>query len=208
MALPGEDQTGFRARAERSMLADMVKDKGACSMFPPLSVKWLEQVNDQKDWKKLEKRDFERLREKYGISWIVVEQPVVGLGLPVRELGSSGLPRQLSDIRFVPRRRRRKFAFVVGFRPILKSLSLITEDRVVHHTGSLKRKLQSGSQNLEPIANASAEVDGGGFFEIFGRTRYLADMKTEVDALGEHLVVEDEIVAVFSEVADGSIHRD
>ncbi|MBZ5666769.1 MAG: hypothetical protein LAO30_19465 [Acidobacteriia bacterium] len=75
MALPGEDETGFRARAERSMLADLVKDKGACSMFPPLSVKWLEQVEDQKNWKQFGKGDFERLRQKYGIGWVVVEQP-------------------------------------------------------------------------------------------------------------------------------------
>jgi uncharacterized ferredoxin-like protein len=57
------------------MLADLVKDKGAASMFPPLAVKWLEQVDDQKDWKQFGKRDFERLRQKYGVSWVVVEQP-------------------------------------------------------------------------------------------------------------------------------------
>lgn len=75
MGHPGEDENGFRARAERSMLADLVKDKGASSMFPPLSVKWLEQVEDQKNWKQLGKADLERLRQKYGISWVVVEQP-------------------------------------------------------------------------------------------------------------------------------------
>jgi hypothetical protein len=75
MDLPGEDENGFRACAERSMLADLVKDKGAASMFPPLAVKWLEQVDDQKDWKQFGKRDFERLRQKYGVSWVVVEQP-------------------------------------------------------------------------------------------------------------------------------------
>jgi hypothetical protein len=75
MDLPGEDENGFRARAERSMLADLVKDKGASSMFPPLSVPWLEQVEDQKNWKQLGKTDFQRLRQKYGISWVVVEQP-------------------------------------------------------------------------------------------------------------------------------------
>jgi hypothetical protein len=74
MALEGEDENGFRARAERSMLADLVKDKGACSMFPPLSVKWLEQVKDQENWKQFGKEDFERLRRKYGVSWVVVEQ--------------------------------------------------------------------------------------------------------------------------------------
>ena len=75
MELPGEDENGFRARAERSMLADLVKDKGACSMFPPLSVKWAEQIADQKNWKQFGKEDFERLRQKYGVSWVVVQQP-------------------------------------------------------------------------------------------------------------------------------------
>jgi hypothetical protein len=75
MQLPGEDENGFRARAERSMLADLTKDKGAASMFPPLSVLWAQQIEDQKNWKQLGKPDFQRLRQKYGVSWVVVEQP-------------------------------------------------------------------------------------------------------------------------------------
>jgi hypothetical protein len=75
MDLPGEDEIGFRARAQRSMLADAVKDKGATTMFPPLAVKWLEQVDDQKNWKQFHKEDFERLRQKYGVNWVVVQQP-------------------------------------------------------------------------------------------------------------------------------------
>jgi hypothetical protein len=75
MALEGEDENGFRARAERSRLADTVKDKGAASMFPPLSTKWLEQVQDTKNWERYGREEFERLRQKYGASWIVVEQP-------------------------------------------------------------------------------------------------------------------------------------
>jgi hypothetical protein len=75
MQLPGEDENGFRARAERSMLADLTKDKGAASMFPPLSVLWAQQIEDQKNWKQLGKPDFLRLRQKYGVSWVVVEQP-------------------------------------------------------------------------------------------------------------------------------------
>ena len=83
MALPGEDENGFRARAERSMLADAVKDKGAASAFPPLSVDWLEQVRDAENWVHFQKDDFERLRGKYGVSWIVVEQPgPAGLDCP------------------------------------------------------------------------------------------------------------------------------
>lgn len=75
MELPGEDENGFRARAERSMLADLVKDKGACSMFPPLSVKWAEQIADQKGFEHFGKDDFERLQNKYGVTWVVVQQP-------------------------------------------------------------------------------------------------------------------------------------
>lgn len=75
MSLPGEDEIGFRARSERSMLADLTKDKGAASMFPPLSVEWLKQIDDERNWKQFQLDDFERLRQKYGVSWVVVEQP-------------------------------------------------------------------------------------------------------------------------------------
>jgi hypothetical protein len=75
MALPGEDEMGFRACAGRSMLADLVKDKGAASMFPPLATKWLEQVHDQRDWKNFSAADFKQLRQKYGVNWLVLEQP-------------------------------------------------------------------------------------------------------------------------------------
>jgi hypothetical protein len=71
MELPGEDENGFRARAERSMLADLVKDKGAASMFPPLSIKWAEQIADEKNFDRFGKDDFERLRQKYGVTWVV-----------------------------------------------------------------------------------------------------------------------------------------
>jgi hypothetical protein len=99
MGLPGEDENGFRARAERSMLADLVKDKGACSMFPPLSVQWLEQVEDQKNWKQLGKEDFEGLRRKYGVSWVVLEQP--GLAEHGSEHGPAGMecPYENSAVR-------------------------------------------------------------------------------------------------------------
>ncbi len=75
MELPREDENGFRARAQRSMLADLVKDKGAASMFPPLSVLWAEQIADQRNFEHFAKNDFERLRQNYGVSWVVVEQP-------------------------------------------------------------------------------------------------------------------------------------
>ena len=77
MRLPGEDAIGFRCTAQRSRLADTVKDGGVVSMFPPLADQWWEQVQAQSPWKNLQRADFERLREKYGVSWVVVQQPGV-----------------------------------------------------------------------------------------------------------------------------------
>jgi hypothetical protein len=83
MAIDGEDQNGFRALAERSMLADAVKDSGAVTMFPPLAVEWVRQFDAQKNWKHFELQDFERLKSDYGVNWIIVQQPgVPGLVCP------------------------------------------------------------------------------------------------------------------------------
>jgi hypothetical protein len=83
MAIPGEDQHGFRAIARRSMLADAVKDSGAASMFPPLSEEWLKQANDQRGWKNFQLTDFQRLKKLYGINWVVLQRPgVAGLACP------------------------------------------------------------------------------------------------------------------------------
>ncbi len=81
MQLPGEDTIGFRCLAERSRLADLSKDSGAVSMFPPLADEWWAQVQAQTPWKSFGAREFERLKRTYGVSWVVVEQPgVEGLG--------------------------------------------------------------------------------------------------------------------------------
>lgn len=81
--IPGEDTQGFRAIAQRSRLADSIKDSGAVSMFPPLAEEWYQQVQAQSEWKKLTAQDFERLRTEYGVDWVVVQQPgVTGLDCP------------------------------------------------------------------------------------------------------------------------------
>lgn len=80
MQLPGEDTTGFRCVAQRSRLADWSKDSGAVSMFPALAEDWWTEVQDQTPWKNFRADDFSRLKNKYGVSWVVVEQPgVAGL---------------------------------------------------------------------------------------------------------------------------------
>jgi len=83
MAIPGQDQHGFRAIAERSMLADRVKDSGAVTMFPALAQTWQTQVRAQEGWKTFRLADFRRLRQIFGVDWVVVQQPgVEGLLCP------------------------------------------------------------------------------------------------------------------------------
>ena len=61
MDIPGEDENGFSAIAQRSMLADAVKDSGAVSMFPSMADEWLSQVQAQERWKTFQASDFHRL---------------------------------------------------------------------------------------------------------------------------------------------------
>ena len=82
MQLPGEDEIGFRCLAERSRLADDTKDSGAVSMFPPLAEEWWAEMQAQTPWQNFGLQDFERLKEKYGVSWIVAQQPVAGIDCP------------------------------------------------------------------------------------------------------------------------------
>jgi len=81
--ISGEDENGFRAIAQRSMLADAVKDSGAVTMFPPMAEEWLKQIQAQSGWKTFRSQDFLRLRAEYGVNWIVLQQPgVEGLDCP------------------------------------------------------------------------------------------------------------------------------
>lgn len=68
----GEDEHGFRALAERSMLADRVKDSGAVTMFPRMADEWRRQVQAQAGWKDFRRADFERLRQEFGVTWFLV----------------------------------------------------------------------------------------------------------------------------------------
>jgi hypothetical protein len=75
MKFEAEEQHGFRALAERSMLADNVKDSGAVTMFPALAETWQTQVRSQSGWKNFQPSDFARLRQTYGVNWVVLEKP-------------------------------------------------------------------------------------------------------------------------------------
>jgi hypothetical protein len=85
MALAGEDQHGFRAIAERSRLADRMKDSGAVTMFPALAEFWRDQVRAQEGWPSFEVEDFRRLKREFGVDWIVVARTrVEGMDCPYR----------------------------------------------------------------------------------------------------------------------------
>ena len=75
MALPGEDEHGFRAIAERSRLADSVKDPGAVTIAPSLAQLWRAQLQAQDSWNDFRLSDFSRLRQQFGVNWVVLEQP-------------------------------------------------------------------------------------------------------------------------------------
>jgi hypothetical protein len=71
-----DDQHGFLAIAERSRLADAVKDSGAVTMFPDSLTPdhWLEQLTAESGWEHLRETDFHRLKQIYGVSWVLSER--------------------------------------------------------------------------------------------------------------------------------------
>jgi len=75
MDLDGEDHHGFRALAERSMLADAVKDRSAMSMFPEMAATWKAQAEAQRGWEHFQTADFARLKALYGVDWVLLDQP-------------------------------------------------------------------------------------------------------------------------------------
>ena len=83
MELPDEDYHSFRALAERSELADWVKDAAVATQVPDLAPLWQQQTEAVAGWKHFRKEDFMRLRQELGVDWIVVQGPGVdGLACP------------------------------------------------------------------------------------------------------------------------------
>jgi len=75
MEAPGEDYHCFRALAERSQLADAVKDAAVVTQVPELGPIWLEQVKAQEGWSHFTLADFARLRADFGVDWVLVAYP-------------------------------------------------------------------------------------------------------------------------------------
>ena len=83
------DVHGFRAVAERSVLADYVKDGGAVAMFPALAPEWKQMSNATRGLNHFSADDFRGLRREYpNVSWTVVHGPAPeGMNCPYRERG-------------------------------------------------------------------------------------------------------------------------
>jgi len=96
----GVDLHGFRAIAERSMLADQEKDSGAASVFPDLAEHWKEQSAAQSDWAHVSADRLQSLRARYGVSWVLIENfaPISGLVCPYRN-GELQVCRIVEDLR-------------------------------------------------------------------------------------------------------------
>ncbi len=96
MQQPGEDFHGFRALAERSALADMVKDPGMVARVPTLAERWQSEVNATKNWQNFPTHQF-LLSKKYlwsdlGRSQSRGRRP--GMICPYQNRQHTSLPRQ------------------------------------------------------------------------------------------------------------------
>lgn len=84
MATPGEDYQSFRAFAERSQLADNIKDTAVVTLIPELGPVWAQQVTSEgcqpgsrrcPGWAHFQLADFERLKTGSGVDWVLVAYP-------------------------------------------------------------------------------------------------------------------------------------
>ncbi len=71
----GEDEHGFRAWAERSVLADWDKDPGVVCLFPAIAGKWQEQVHAQDELLPQGRAGLLQLQERFGANWFVGDSP-------------------------------------------------------------------------------------------------------------------------------------
>ena len=75
MSVPGEDNHGFRALAERSVLADEGMDTDMVTKAPELGPEWKRQVQAESGWAHLRLADFDRLKSQFAVNWTLVRIP-------------------------------------------------------------------------------------------------------------------------------------
>ncbi len=72
----GEDQHGFRAFSQRSMMADVVKDPGVVTLFPQIASRWQRETKARERWSTFKMADFLRLKKEFGVNWTILSKPV------------------------------------------------------------------------------------------------------------------------------------
>ncbi len=82
---PGSDSHAFRPLAERSVLSESVTSIGAAVLSPALAVRYVDEINALDGWHRFTIDDMRRLRRRYGVTWVLLEQPgIAGLPCPYR----------------------------------------------------------------------------------------------------------------------------
>jgi len=83
LAAQGEGYHNFRALAERSQLSDGIKDTAVVAQVPSLAPVWQRQQLAQAGWQYFQLGDFDRLKAKFGVDWVLVSYPQqLGLACP------------------------------------------------------------------------------------------------------------------------------
>jgi hypothetical protein len=75
LAEPGEGFHSFRALAERSQIADAIKDTAVVTEVPSLAPIWHRQNAAQANWANFQLADYERLKTEFGVDWVLVKYP-------------------------------------------------------------------------------------------------------------------------------------
>jgi hypothetical protein len=76
MNRPGEDEHGFRAFSQRSMMADMDKDPGVVTLVPEVATRWQRETRARANWNTFKLADFMNLRKEFGVNWAILEKPL------------------------------------------------------------------------------------------------------------------------------------
>ena len=76
MNRPGEDEHGFRAFSQRSMMADMDKDPGVVTLFPAVASRWQRETKARERWNTFTLADFVKLKKEFGVNWVILEKPL------------------------------------------------------------------------------------------------------------------------------------
>src|SRR5262249_19181913 len=69
----------------------------------------------------------------------------------------------------------------------------------IRQADALSSELECGRQHTQSVSYTAPEVDRGRFLKILSGARYFPDAETEVYALCQHLVIENEVVRILEQ---------